>query len=238
MTSGTILKPSANHLNADILTQTLGGPQRRGRTTGQSYGPPEPRLEQLSVLNLSSYTLTKQEEQVLGLGLNSCTDQTTDKFTIVKDLYLFTRKLTFKYVNDKDRTRKVEDKSDIDQYKGYTMADFRALRDLIQLLNENQEEGEGGPDTVPQSPDSTENISEIDRKTFRPKSQKFPPLKSSPCIWAFLTKVTKAVEQLNFPPIQGGSLNQKQLQALNNLSDNLSIVIKPADKGGKVVVMD
>lgn len=153
-----------------------------------------------------------------------------DKFTLVKDLYLFTRKLTFKYLFDKDRTKKAEEKTEADQYKGYTMADFRALRDLIQLLNENEEKEEVVWEKKPSPPDTDE--SESNQKRFRPKSQKFPPLQSSPCIWAFLTQVTKAVEQLNLPPIHEGNLNQKQLQAS---SENSSITIKPADKGGNDV---
>lgn len=92
---------------------------------------------------------------------------------IVKDLYLFIRKFTYKHLYDEDRTQKAVEKSEVDQFKDYTMADFRALRDLIQLLNENEESEKQEDQTAPLSLDLSDSIQKADIKPFKLKSQIF-----------------------------------------------------------------
>lgn len=62
-----------------------------------------------------------------------------DKFTLVKDLHMFASNLTYKYIFDTDKGKTV--KRDEDLYKGFKVQDFKALKTLIQLLDENEEYG-------------------------------------------------------------------------------------------------
>lgn len=49
----------------------------------------------MNIINLSSYPLNKDEEELLSLDHSFCPHSHMDKFTIIKDVYLFARRLLF-----------------------------------------------------------------------------------------------------------------------------------------------
>lgn len=51
-----------------------------------------------NMINLSNHPLSKDELDVLALGLSFCPDMKLDKFPIIKDLHLFVRKLMLKTI--------------------------------------------------------------------------------------------------------------------------------------------
>lgn len=75
--------------------------------------------------------------------------------------------------------------------------------------------------------------------TFRPKSH-FMLLVSNATLTAFTKKVDYDIEELFKTSVQrtGENLTRSQKLAIDHLAKNESIIIKPADKGGAVVVMD
>lgn len=78
----------------------------------------------------------------------------------------------------------------------------------------------------------------FDKKMFRPKSQ-FTPCIQNEDIMAFEKLVMRDVEVLeNKGYYQGHNLSVKESKALNDLANDQSIVIKSADKGGAIVIMD
>ena len=81
----------------------------------------------------------------------------------------------------------------------------------------------------------SEEFSEI--PTFRPKSTWKPPT-GDPCVELFLSKMEH--ELFSFLPgkPQSYNLTMEVWQALKNLKEDRSMVIKPADKGSCVVVWD
>lgn len=174
------------------------------------------------------------ELEVLRLGLSFCPSQHIDKFTLVKDLHIFARNLTYKYIFDTDRGKGVKREEDL--YKGFKVQDFRALKMLIQLLDEN----EGYAD----SQDSSYKEEEVITATpivplkFKAKSQKFPNLQTCPAVWAFLKQTTKQIEGMQFPKRTINNLSLAQQSALKNLMEKEDLVIKPSDKGGNVVLMN
>lgn len=188
----------------------------------------------LDVINLSSYNLSPSEIEVLRLGLSFCPSQQIDKFTLAKDLHLFARNLTYKYVFDNERGRVMGREEDF--YKGFTVQDFRALKILIQLLDENESSGD--------LTESTSEEEELDSEVapepwkFKVKSQKFPNLQTCPAVWAFLKQTKKQTENFLFSRHIEENLSQVQQQALQNIVQNYQIIVKPSDKGGNVVVMD
>lgn len=68
---------------------------------------------------------------------------------MVKDINIFERRLTYKYMYDKERKKIKQEMIEREQWKGFTVRDFMALKDLIDLLDENEAamggSVEGGP---------------------------------------------------------------------------------------------
>lgn len=68
---------------------------------------------------------------------------------------------------------------------------------------------------------------------LKKKSVQFPPPSSNPNISTFLKLVHKEIERLHIRTPREINTNVADRQALKELSDNKSIVIKPSDKGGE-----
>ncbi|CAJ0952186.1 unnamed protein product [Ranitomeya imitator] len=159
------------------------------------------------VINLSSHVLSEVDVAVLGRGLSFSPTPGFDTFTAVKDLHIFARSLLFK--------------------RHFFNEEFHRLfpteeeQEAVRILEELALEHENTGGKVPQC--------------IRPRSTKFPPFGSCPSIDLFVRVVTN--EFLNIPKYGGGDNLTKEerirLRYLQNLPD---VVLKPADKGGNVVV--
>ena len=77
----------------------------------------------------------------------------------------------------------------------------------------------------------------IEVPAFKPKSLWKPPA-SHPCLELFLSKLEG--ELLSFLPgkPQSYNMSKEERQAMRNLTEVCSIIIKPADKGSCVIVWD
>lgn len=67
-------------------------------------------------------------------GLSFCPGENLDIFDSIEDLNLFASKVLLKVLQDRYQVDK-PNYSEI--FRGYTIADFRALKDLILLMQEN-----------------------------------------------------------------------------------------------------
>lgn len=115
---------------------------------------------QSQVINLSSKALSGAELEVLSLDLSFCPTASIDSFEIVKDLDLFARHLTYKYMFDDERKKKKQEILEHEQWKGFTVRDFMALKDLMDHLDENDgslggSAEEGPPTCTGVSPQAT-----------------------------------------------------------------------------------
>ncbi|XP_069624236.1 uncharacterized protein [Ranitomeya imitator] len=81
----------------------------------------------LQVINLTDYELSATELSVLQRGLTFSPAQTADKFTLIKDLYLFCRNLVLRVLHNRPHLLGNSDQTD-----------QQTLQDLIQLLQENE----------------------------------------------------------------------------------------------------
>ncbi|KAL7386813.1 hypothetical protein ABVT39_014020 [Epinephelus coioides] len=74
---------------------------------------------------------------------------------------------------------------------------------------------------------------------FKPKST-FTPLNTNPTLLTYINKVDYEIQELFKSPTTAmkHNLSPHERDALKELSDNKDIIIKPADKGGAVVVLD
>lgn len=69
------------------------------------------------------------------------------------------------------------------------------------------------------------------------KSQKFPSLKGNPNIWMFVQQITREISNMKTKR-QNSNLSDTQIKTLQNLENNDTLVIKPSDKGGNIVLMN
>lgn len=123
-------------------------------------------------------------------------------------------------------------------YKGLKVQDFRALKTLIQLLDEN-DTSDGAEHTALSSLDEEDPDTEMQPEPlkFKVKSQKFAELQTCPAVWAFLKQAIKQIESFSFPHHIVGNLTQAQQMSLTSIIQNDQIVVKPVDKGRTIVIM-
>lgn len=91
------------------------------------------RTTQFEIINLSSHQLSEAESQVLQLGLTSCPDSNVDRFTIIKDIHLFARRLMFKTLYDKHTQLSECLRTTALDPGTYTLQELCALDDLMEL---------------------------------------------------------------------------------------------------------
>ncbi|XP_069582528.1 uncharacterized protein [Ranitomeya imitator] len=80
----------------------------------------------LQIINLSDYVLSPAEHSVLRRGLSFSPTRTTDKFDLIKDLYLFCRKLVLQVIHQRSEVIQTS-----------SIGDQQVLQDLLDLLVEN-----------------------------------------------------------------------------------------------------
>ncbi|XP_077113081.1 uncharacterized protein LOC143768273 [Ranitomeya variabilis] len=160
------------------------------------------------VINLSEYTLTQTQMEVLSKGLTFSPTNNFDSFTAIKDLFLFSRKLILKKLH----TKGTGEHQCIDQTETET------LRILEELLNEQDPVVTG---MFPQS--------------VYPRSTRFPPLSACPAVDIFTRLVMEDFKKVTTRRTND-NLTAQQRIALNELKNMRDVVVKPADKGGNIVV--
>lgn len=110
-----------NSDSAPTLTDSIPAPIQQ---TNVDY-------QNLEIIDLSSYPLSQTKRELLQLYLSFCPNSISTKFDIIKDLHLFSRKLTYKYMFDSERQNKQTDISHQKTWKNVTVSEFRALRDMV-----------------------------------------------------------------------------------------------------------
>lgn len=101
-----------------------------------------------------------------------------DKYETIKDVYLFTQNMIHKFLFDKDRLRAKEERDFSESIKHFKMEDFRALHDLMLLLDEN--------DDTNVTDTTTHATVPLPMNKFKLKSKHFPDLSTNSQAWAFL----------------------------------------------------
>ncbi|XP_056416174.1 immunoglobulin superfamily member 3 [Hyla sarda] len=171
-------------------------------------------MDELQIINLSSYSLSTNEISLLKRGLSFTPTPRFDTFTWVKDINLFARKLCLHKWHQQHNDPVLTAQSN----------ELKAIEVLEDLLLENIEGPRGceGPLT-----------------NLRPKSRLTPSLSQYGSIDTFVNLVVKEIEKIR--PTQKmvyTNLAAGEREALENLRTNTDIIIKASDKGGNVVLLD
>lgn len=174
---------------------------------------------------------------VLQLGLTFCPSNDFDKFALIKDIHLFARKLLYKVIYDKSPSSTVSLQDTNPPQQAPTLAEIQALEELMSLWEEGDTDGDDLLD--PYDPEvASLGVSFPPPASFKPKSTNFPNLSTNPNIWAFVQQVTNTIEGLNLNSSYPSNLTPALIKAIKSLQNHPELIIKPADKGGNVVVMD
>lgn len=170
------------------------------------------------------------------MGLSFCPSDSANKFDLVKDLNWFVRRLAWKAIFQ--NTKKTTESEEALAFFKQTLTkkgDFRAIRDLMELLNENS-----GMDKIVEFDYKLGEFVEVVYTTpvseplpFWKKSTKFPQLQNFPHLVAFLQKVMDEINKLGFAIDPSCTLTPEQTRALQELSCIDTVVVKPSDKGGE-----
>ncbi|XP_069611902.1 uncharacterized protein [Ranitomeya imitator] len=161
----------------------------------------------LQVINLSEHVLTSMELSVLQRGLSFVPTHIADKFTLIKDLYLFCRKLTFQVMHRRP-----------DILQTMPIDERQTFQDLLELLEEN------------------EPSSHRKRFPHRNKSLRTPSFSLVPAIKIFFEVVKRDIMAMPIRVSGPSNLNIEERRALTALQNNKNFTIKEANKGGNVVL--
>ncbi|XP_053576073.1 uncharacterized protein LOC128665863 [Bombina bombina] len=170
---------------------------------------PQPPSHKMGIVNLSSFPLNREHIKVLEKGLSFCPSNSLDLFEVTKDLHLFARKLALKKI----MTPKIQ----IDLA-------CRKERDTLDCLETLLYE---------QSNEITDILPKTDLKK---KSTYMPSFSSIPNISVFVQNVSQELTQVQTTKIVNDNLTKSERRALKELINHQELVIKPADKGGNVVI--
>ncbi|XP_077112516.1 uncharacterized protein LOC143767879 [Ranitomeya variabilis] len=83
----------------------------------------------LQIINLSNHILSAHESSVLSKGLTFSPVPQMDKFTLIKDLFLFCRKIVLQVLHNKSYITPFSDQTE-----------QRVFQDLMDLLHEGEED--------------------------------------------------------------------------------------------------
>ena len=161
------------------------------------------------VVNLSSHDLNESEKSLLSKGLGFCPrPKGYDRGKLIEDTLAFSRRMRLK--------------------SHFTKVD----------LFDNTID----PDNDPDNPSQTANInyttdSKEKYSTFIPKSHWQPPRQGHD-LETFVSSVESDIASHKPPKPRHDNLTKEERNALHSLQRRSDIVIKPADKGSAVVVMD
>lgn len=118
----------------------------------------------------------------------------------------------------------------------------RAIDQLVSLLEENDQTDLIDCVDIDKLLTNVDSDSEAQslkpKSTLKNKSDQFPPLSTNQNMMAFLKLVSWDLKQISIKAQSKDNLTPLERQALQDLSKNYSLVVKPSDKAGNIVLMN
>lgn len=123
----------------------------------------------------------------------------------------------------------------------YTQQELEAIDQLTALLEENSEDllDTINLETILSEVDDAIAISPSPTTSFKSSKRKssfYPASRSSPTAATFLKDVSKDIQEIKVPSHMMGNLTKEESKALKSHMQNFDITIKPADKGGNIII--
>lgn len=168
-------------------------------------------------------------------------------FDIIKDIFLFVRKLIFKGLHD--RKSLAAPLGHLGDWSSLTSCEYRTLRDLTDLWEEGHVDLDEGIEEDPAelmmslalemcgNTDSAliglVKVMKLKDVGLYNRSKTFPPLSTVSGVACFVRAVTSDIRKLRWEHSQQDNLTQEERTELQVLHSNEDMFIKAADKGGK-----
>lgn len=190
--------------------------RKRGRRGGTKHRRKDTKPLGSDIFNLSSHTLTQDEIIALDRGLKYAPHTNTKNFQLFIDTNLFVRKLNIK---------KFFATANTTNHAGLTTASVATTPEIRNNF----------VSPVPVLPPSRP----IRHTKFKNNSTFNPAIPNNNYVETFKKLMFKDIRSLDCKK-KGGSyyLNQQIHRGTNSLSTNENLVIKPADKGGGIVILN
>ncbi|KAJ1120168.1 hypothetical protein NDU88_008343 [Pleurodeles waltl] len=166
------------------------------------------------------------------------------------EIYKFVRKLRLiKHFSNKDKNLMVENANMRAAVSGFNIADSSQLMAINDLANESNEFGCSIHDDTNISTSTLNEMGFVtnlyDNSHLKLSSRFNPPLPSGNLIDTFHELVISDIDKFRskgssktLKMTNRSNFTQQDWKDLNILRSNTSIVIKPSDKGGNIVIMD
>ncbi|XP_075444466.1 uncharacterized protein LOC142488017 [Ascaphus truei] len=171
---------------------------------------------EMTIINLSSITLTEDQEKVLRRGLSFAPTTCMDHFEWIKDVNLFCRKLLLYKFFSKNRGSSDENA----ELLQLNTQEQLHLQELESLLDD-------------------QGIIQTEEKDIlshlKPQSTFCPPWQICPPVEVFLKMVTEDFKKIS-TKMDDANLTRSESVAIKELKEMRDIVIKPSDKGGNIVI--
>lgn len=188
----------------------------------------------LTVVNLTKDPISEPQRKLLEKGLNFVPNSPLDKFTVVKDLNLFARKLTLKLMYDKPDLP-IPGLAD---WNDLSAQEYRSIKNLMDLLDEQTELDMTPCNQNPLEEFQDTNLEPLEGDMFLKKeSTFFPSLNINASIRTFVNLVTTEIEKLQIEADIHSNITKGMSKALNEFRKDKTKIIKQADKGGNIVIM-
>ncbi|KAM4043149.1 uncharacterized protein ACNLHF_013530 isoform 1-T1 [Anomaloglossus baeobatrachus] len=200
------------------MSQTRSGAHFGGGGRGAGYSrqyqtslrPPKQHRGSNKVINLSTHQLTSADVSLLERGLSFSPVAKFDPFLATKDLHIFARSLIFKKYFFDDQL--------------HSMFPSAQEQEAIRILEEL-------------SAESTIGVEGKIPSSIKPRSKRFPSFASCPNIELFVQIVSENFKEIaTHVTSREDNLTREERSRLYELKHLSNVVLKPADKGGNIVI--
>lgn len=229
-----------------LLAQKESTPSRQERGKMQAQKGGETAIS-IKSFNLSKHPVSRPEETLLARGLTFAPTTPPNPFTLFLELNQFIRNITVKcFFNlkeqnnsgiERDPSSSLPDPSSpIDNFQDCSVPERLALDHLELLYTEDLD------DYVELLTQHLSSSPPIQQTRFQLKSIFYPTFDKGPYIQSFYqviyTEILHMCQQIPIHTRLPSNLLRAETLALNQLTDDNTLVIRSADKGGGIVVQD
>ncbi|XP_052259228.1 uncharacterized protein LOC127863640 [Dreissena polymorpha] len=234
---------SVSHLTNVKFTNVSKTKKPRIRRFERRQPNTRPNSQPNIVVNLSSTNLTEHEQKLLSKGLNFCPKPPhIDRGSLIEDSKSFSRQLRLKSHFSKaeplydNSSVPIERENSDSQTETQILNEMGSLDERRSSLQDRRSPSQERLTTTTSEDCELTNNNEMYPK-FKLKSKWEPP-KQSVSLETFIHNVESDISEAQTNTKMKSNLTKHERQALRSLKNNNDIIIKPADKGSAVVVMD
>lgn len=202
------------------------------------------KIQTVKIFNLSKRTLSPAETSLLCRGLNFAPSNKPDPFVLFKDLNRYIRNLTLKRFFQIKNAKSIPQLDNLEPIltseSPVELKEFDFDIEMIEMLEQLfHDDSYTGLDLYTQHPHTYPPVIYC---TLKPKSIFYPYQSKGPYLTTFYNVVFSDLKKMcsrTTPNTKDlGCLDPKERLALLSLTKNYDLIIKNADKGGRIIIQN